>query len=78
MNKDKELFYGSTTIGEKGQVVIPAKARKMMDIAKGEKLLVFGLEKDMVVLIKLSNLEKFAFHLEEKIETMKKIMKKEK
>ncbi len=37
----KELFYGSVTIGERGQIVIPAEARKNHALAPGDKLLVF-------------------------------------
>ncbi|MGI2336097.1 MAG: AbrB/MazE/SpoVT family DNA-binding domain-containing protein [Dehalogenimonas sp.] len=36
------VFYGSTTIGERGQMVIPAEARKDFDITPSTKLLVFG------------------------------------
>lgn len=36
-----ELFYGSVTIGERGQVVIPAEARKQHGLQPGDKLLVF-------------------------------------
>lgn len=41
--EDKK-FYGTTTVGEKGQIVLPAQLRKDMDIKAGEKLsvLVFG------------------------------------
>jgi AbrB family looped-hinge helix DNA binding protein len=35
-------FYGSVTVSERGQVVIPADARKDFDIKTGDKLLVFG------------------------------------
>ncbi len=35
-------FYGSVTLGERGQVVIPAEARRNLEIAPGSKLLVFG------------------------------------
>ena len=35
-------FYGATTVGERGQVVIPAEARREFDIAPADKLLVFG------------------------------------
>lgn len=34
------LFYGSVTVGERGQIVIPADARAEMDIKPGDKLLV--------------------------------------
>lgn len=35
-------FYGSVTVGERGQVAIPAEARREQDIAPGGKLLAFG------------------------------------
>lgn len=35
-------FYGSVTISERGQIVIPADARKDFSINAGDKLLVFG------------------------------------
>jgi AbrB family looped-hinge helix DNA binding protein len=35
-------FYGSITVSERGQVVIPVEARKDFDIKTGDKLLVFG------------------------------------
>lgn len=35
-------FYGSTTVGERGQVVIPVEARRDFQITPTTKLLVFG------------------------------------
>lgn len=35
-------FYGSVTVSERGQIVIPSEARKDFSIAIGDKLLVFG------------------------------------
>ena len=47
-NKRKK-FYGSVTVSERGQVVIPAQARKDFGIETGEKLLVLGdLDKGLV------------------------------
>ncbi len=41
-------FYGSVTVSERGQIVIPADARKDFGIKTGDKLLVFGdLEKGL-------------------------------
>ena len=73
--KDK-AFYGTTTMGEKGQVVIPAEARKAMGIKKGEKLLVFGIGRDMLVFTKLANLEKIASHLADRLKSIRDIIKK--
>lgn len=72
----KHQFYGTTTLGKKGQVVIPIQARKNMRIAKNEQLLVFGLGQDLVVLSKLSNLEKMAERLEKRLAGLKNIIKK--
>jgi AbrB family looped-hinge helix DNA binding protein len=35
-------FYGTVTVSEWGQIVIPAKARRDFDIKVGDKLLVLG------------------------------------
>ncbi|MDG6220710.1 MAG: AbrB/MazE/SpoVT family DNA-binding domain-containing protein [Candidatus Thermoplasmatota archaeon] len=39
---DKPRLYGSVTVGERGQIVLPAKIREEMDITPGEKLLIFS------------------------------------
>ncbi len=69
-------FFGTTTIGEKGQVVIPAEARKVMGLKSGDKLLVFGMGKSMVTLAKFDQLEKFADSLSERLESIRSILKK--
>jgi AbrB family looped-hinge helix DNA binding protein len=38
--KIEECFFGSVTVGERGQVVIPADLRKACDIEAGDRLLV--------------------------------------
>lgn len=43
-------FYGTATVGEKGQIVIPHEARKDMNIQKGEKLLVMKAHDGMIAL----------------------------
>lgn len=35
-------FYGTSTIGEKGQIVIPAKAREQLGIKSGDDFIFFG------------------------------------
>ncbi|GAP40193.1 AbrB/MazE/SpoVT family DNA-binding domain-containing protein [Flexilinea flocculi] len=39
---DKKRFYGAITVSDRGQVVIPAEARRDFQIDVGEKILVFG------------------------------------
>lgn len=73
---NQKEFYGATTVGAKGQVVIPVEARKAMGIEEGEKLLVFGMGCDMIAFTKLSNVEKVASHLAAKLESIRTILKK--
>ena len=40
--QESKKFYGSVTVSERGQIVIPADARKDFGIKTGDKLLVFG------------------------------------
>ena len=49
--KGKHLF-GLVTVGEKGQIVIPAKARKMFDINPGDSLVVLGDEGQGMAIMK--------------------------
>ena len=49
--KGKHLF-GLVTVGEKGQIVIPAKARKIFDISQGDRLLVLGDEGQGLAIVK--------------------------
>ena len=49
--KGKHLF-GIVTVGDKGQVVIPAKARKLFDISPGDRLVVLGDESQGLAILK--------------------------
>lgn len=49
--KGKHMF-GLVTVGDKGQIVIPAKARKMFDISSGDQLVVLGDEGQGLAIIK--------------------------
>lgn len=39
-SKCDSLFYGAATIGERGQIVIPAEARSELNLNPGDKLLI--------------------------------------
>ena len=49
--KGKHMF-GVVTVGDKGQIVIPAKARKIFDIHTGDNLIVLGDEGQGLAMIK--------------------------
>ena len=52
--KGKHLF-GLVTVGDKGQIVIPAKARKIFEISTGDQLVVLGDEGQGLALVKTSH-----------------------
>ena len=56
--KGKHLF-GVVKVGEKGQIVIPAKARKIFNISSGDELVVLGDESQGLALIKSEKLLTF-------------------
>ena len=68
------VFHGTTTIGERGQAVIPSGARKNFSLKKGEKLLVFGLGKEMLALVKFDQVKELAKHLEKKLELVQQAL----
>lgn len=49
--KGKHIF-GMVKVGDKGQIVIPAKARKIFDIQSGDNLIVLGDEGQGIAIIK--------------------------
>ena len=48
--KGKHAF-GLVTVGDKGQIVIPAKARKIFSIQPGDRLIVLGDEAQGLALL---------------------------
>lgn len=64
--KGKHLF-GVVTVGEKGQIVIPAKARKTFSIAAGDQLVVLGDEAQGIALLKSDNFLEIANQIREGI-----------
>lgn len=57
----KDKLYGTTTVGAKGQVVIPVQARKDLGIEPGDHLLVLGKLGKALGLIKAEQLEELIF-----------------
>ncbi len=66
--KGKHIF-GVVTVGDKGQIVIPAKARKLFNLEIGERLVVLGDESQGLALMKADDFLQLARLIqEEKIE----------
>jgi len=70
-------FHGATVVGERGQAVIPAEARKAHDLKKGDKLLVFSMGGN-ILFTKLSGLEQFEEHLAKRLGAIRELIEKNK
>jgi AbrB family looped-hinge helix DNA binding protein len=75
---DKSVkFFGSTTVGPKGQIVIPSKLRKELKISTGDQFLVLKNEHmDCVVLIKAKNIANMLNDITTEISKIKKTLSK--
>ena len=69
--------YGSTTVGPRGQVVIPANARKEMGIESGDTILVFAAMggHEGLLLVKTDTLEEMLKMLSDGLANFEKIVK---
>jgi len=52
------VCHGVTTMGERGQIVIPLEARKELNLKPKEKLFVFSKLGGILILIKARNMQK--------------------
>ena len=57
--KGKHLF-GMVRVGEKGQIVIPAKARKIFNIEPGDQMLILGDEGQGLAVVKAKDFLRLA------------------
>jgi AbrB family looped-hinge helix DNA binding protein len=52
-------MYGAVTVGERGQIVIPAQARKTFRIKAGDKLVVYARPRGAIGLMPAESLSRF-------------------
>jgi AbrB family looped-hinge helix DNA binding protein len=70
-------FYGSTTVGERGQIVLPAKLRDDFKIQKGDMLLVIGnVDAYRIILVNAETMSKHLDLMTESINKIKSTIKK--
>ncbi len=83
-NKEEEKFkgpmhniesFGSTTLGKKGQVVIPAEIRKKMKLEPGDNFIVI-LANRSIAFLPSDKVEEVVSELKKTIDKFKKISKK--
>ena len=51
-------IFGTVTMNEKGQIVIPKLAREVMKLSSGERLIILGDEKEGLALVKAEDFER--------------------
>lgn len=51
-SKETKYIFGICKVNEKGQIVIPAQARKVFDIKTGDSLVMLGDSKKGLALVK--------------------------
>jgi AbrB family looped-hinge helix DNA binding protein len=61
--EENDQYFGISKVGERGQIVIPQKARELFKINSGDLILVFGHIKKGLGFIKASKLKDFAVKL---------------
>jgi AbrB family looped-hinge helix DNA binding protein len=63
MMKGDMKFFGSVTIGERGQIVVPAEARTALGLKPGDKMLVFKAPVDGAIVV--AKPEEFERHVQQ-------------
>ncbi|MHB0866400.1 MAG: AbrB/MazE/SpoVT family DNA-binding domain-containing protein [Thermoleophilia bacterium] len=75
----EQKFFGSATVGERGQIVIPAAARQELQISAGDKLLIFsGMHGSSLTVMKSEDVAKFVSSTMEKLSRMEALARGEK
>jgi AbrB family looped-hinge helix DNA binding protein len=76
MHDHKHSFLGTATVGERGQVAIPADARRTLDIKPGTKLLFFtNANKGGLFMVKAEELGRLLEHLTNKAQNIEQLIK---
>lgn len=59
-----DAFVGAVTVGERGQIVIPADARKKLDLHTGDRLMIMTHpEKQGLMMVKIDAVREFLQHM---------------
>lgn len=67
----KKKIFGAVTVGERGQVVIPADIRRSLNVNPGDKLIIFS-KHDMISLVHAEQFDKFLNQASKMVAKLKK------
>ena len=68
----KPKLYGAVTVGERGQIVIPAQLRDSFQVKAGDKLIVFAKPEGVIGLVPADQFNEFLGHMSEVLAKIKK------
>jgi len=69
-------FYGAVTVGERGQIAIPAEARRELEIEAGTKLVVLGgHEKRILIMLKAEAVTEILTHTTALLSQFEQVLK---
>jgi AbrB family looped-hinge helix DNA binding protein len=67
----RDHFFGTATVGERGQIVIPVEARKKHQITAGDKLLIMGTpDRKGIMLVKMDAMREFMTNMLQELQRM--------
>ncbi len=73
----KGKVYGAATVGERGQLVIPAELRKALNIQSGDQVMVFAkLDKKIISLMPSKDFSRFLERAEKVISKLENSLSK--
>lgn len=76
MSMHEKKLYGTSTVGSKGQLVIPVSAREEMGVNIGDRMYAIGSpHQGMIILMQESKLEDFIEHMNLHIESLQTLKK---
>ncbi len=74
-----KMFHGVATVGERGQIVIPAEVRKKYGMDKGDKLLIFAHPfKEGIMIFPMGEMENFMREMVEGLTQIQEQLKSDK
>ncbi|MFZ6015155.1 MAG: AbrB/MazE/SpoVT family DNA-binding domain-containing protein [Patescibacteria group bacterium] len=68
-------FFGTTTVGERGQVVIPKEVRKKYDIKPGDSLFVIGAHDSAIAFVPIKRAQQMLKYINQSMDDALKQVK---
>jgi AbrB family looped-hinge helix DNA binding protein len=78
--KNSPEVYGTVKVGQRGQVVIPMKARKVLKIKEGDQLIAMSGppgKNEIISFIPVGGISEFLKHFEDRITALKNELSKQ-